>query len=150
MHAIRSIATGITIVTPVFFVICVIWLMISCFFYFASIRAEGNVVQLIERKVKDGDIYSAVFVFTDSSGITHTIKSKSGSNPPRFPVGTKVSVLYRTQDPENAFIEDRLIMWIVPLILIGLSLLYGAAAFFLVRWLQKKDARNSAAQTVKG
>jgi len=83
-------------------------------------------------------------VFTDESGKEHTIHSSAGSNPPRFPVGSTVSVLYRVSDPTDATIEDRFILWIAPTIMIGLSLLFGTVGFLLKNRPKKKEIRYAA------
>jgi hypothetical protein len=144
MFSLKSVSTTLMIMAPVVIVIMVVWLMVSCAILFSSARADGRVVQLIENGQRDNLIYIPVFVFRDGSGIEHTNRATGGSNPPRFPVGSKVSVLYRTQNPENGQIDDRLMLWVVPMIFIAISIFYGAVGYLISRALQKKDIRNTA------
>jgi len=110
----------------------------------AYARADGTVVQLIENGSGDNVIYIPVFVFQDKSGIQHTNQSSGGSNPPRFPVGSKITVFYPLQNPNGGLIEDRLLMWGAPLILIALSIFYGVIGLFVHRLLQKIEMQKAA------
>jgi hypothetical protein len=144
MSILLSIAKSWKILAPVFIAVMALWLMISCAILFSSVRAEGMVTQLIEKHSGDDVYYCPVTVFRDSSGVEHTIRSSGGSNPPRFPVGAKVSVLYRTQNPDAGYLEDRFMLWIAPSLLIVISVFYGAVGFIISRLLQKKESRNAA------
>ena len=90
----------ITILVPVFIVMMVVWLMISCIIFFLQYVLIWRVTQLVEKHAGD-DVYRPVFVFTDGSGVEHKISSSFGNNPPRFPVGSKVSILYQATDPDD-------------------------------------------------
>ena len=143
MSILKSIASW-KILAPVLIAIMVVWLMISCVIFISSIRATGRVVQLVQKGSGDDVYYCPVTVFRDTAGIEHTIHSSGGSNPPRFPVGSTVSILYRTQNPEASMIEDRFMMWIAPLLFIALGILYGSVGLAIDRWLQKKRSRYTA------
>jgi len=112
------------------------WLIYSWSVTHHSDRAQGTVVQLLERHYDD-TVFCPVFVFRDGSGTEHRVKSSVGSNPPRFPVGSEASVLYAPANPEDAQIEDPFILWTAPLICFGLSVLYGGAGFVIGRWPEK-------------
>src|SRR5476651_1945855 len=122
MSILKSIASW-KILAPALIAIMVAWLMISCSIFISSVRATGRVVQLVQKGSGDDMYYCPVTVFRDKAGIEHTIQASGGSNPPRFPVGSTVSILYRTQNPEAGRIEDRFIMWIAPLLFIALGIL---------------------------
>ena len=135
----EHIAKSSVILAPVFGVVMVVWLMISCAIYFSSTRADGNVIQLLEKMDSEkSSCYFPVFVFQDSVGIQHTNKASGGSNPPRFPVGKQISVLYRPSNPETGQIYDPLMFWFVPLIFIFISAFYGIGGYLISRWLSKK------------
>jgi len=140
MLALKSIASW-KILAPVIIVIMVSWLMISCVIYISSVRATGTVVKLVEKGSGDNICYYPVTVFRDTAGMEHTIHSSGGSNPPRFLVGSTVSVLYRTQNPDAGMIEDHFMMWIAPLLFIVLGIFYGCIGAAVGWWLKKKEAR---------
>ena len=144
MRILQTIAGSCKIVAPVGIVIMLVWLMVSCVILFSSVRADGTVVQSVERGSGDDLVYCPVFIFRDSSGFEHTNRATGGSNPPRFPVGSKVSVLYRTSNPDAAQIDDSFMLWICPLIFIALFGFYGTVGILIGRWLQKKGTRNAA------
>jgi hypothetical protein len=143
MSILKSIASW-KILAPALIAVMVTWLMISCVIFISSVRATGRVVQLVEKGSGDDVCYYPVTVFRDTAGIEHTIRSSGSSNPPRFPVGSTVSVLYRTQNPDAGMIEDRFMMGIAPLLFIALGVFYGSIGLVIGRWLQKKETRNAA------
>jgi hypothetical protein len=102
------------------------------------------VVQLVQDGSGDNVSFIPVFVFRDSSGIEYTNRSSSGSNPPRFPAGNTVSVLYRANNPGAGMIEDRVLMWVVPIVALALSIVYGSIGIVVDRWLKKKVTRNAS------
>ncbi len=112
------------------------WLIYSWSVTRHSDRVQGTVVQLLERHYDD-TVFCPVFVFRDRSGTDHRVQSSVGSNPPRFRVGSKVSVLYSSTNPDDAQIEDRFFLWTAPLICFGLSMLWGGAGFVIGRWPEK-------------
>jgi len=105
------------------------WFIYSWSVTHTSKRTVGHVVELVEKHYQD-IVYCPVFVFQDASGVEHTVHSTVG-NPPRFPVGSTVSVLYRESDPADAQIEDRFILWIAPVLFLGLSMIGGTVGFML-------------------
>jgi len=50
-------------------------------------------------------VYSIV-QFTDQAGVTHEVRTLTGSYPPHFAVGEKVDVFHRKGKPESARIAD--------------------------------------------
>jgi hypothetical protein len=142
MSILKSIASW-KILAPVLIAIMVTWLMISCVIFISSVRADGIVIQSVERGSGDNVVYCPVFVFRDSSGFEHTNRATGGSNPPRFPVGSKVSILYRTSNPDTGQIDDRFMLWICPLLFIALGIFYGSIGLTVDRWLKKKETKNA-------
>jgi hypothetical protein len=132
----KSIASW-RILAPTVIAIGILWLAISSIMSLAYIHTNGTVVQSIQNGSGDNAVYCPVFVFQDKSGVQHTNQTSSGSNPPRFPVGSKVTILYQEKNPSAGLIEDRLLMWLVPSIFIALGIFYGCVGFTVNRWLQK-------------
>ena len=118
--------------------------MASCVIFLADIRGTGTVVQLVQHGSGDGAYFCPVTVFRDAAGTEHTIRSSGGSNPPRFPVGSTVSILYRAQDPDAGMIEDRFMLWIAPSLLIVISVFFLAIGYIIGRLSQKKESQNAA------
>ncbi len=139
----ESIASS-RILAPTIIVIGVLWLAISSVMSLAYVRADGTVVQSIENGSGDNAVYCPVFVFQDKSGVLHTNQSSSGSNPPRFPVGSKVTILYPSQNPSGGTIEDLLLMWAVPSIFIALGIFYGVIGLLVHQLQQKKEIQKPA------
>jgi uncharacterized protein DUF3592 len=116
--------------------VMVIWLTVSFIISLTYQRASGKVMQLVQKGRGDHVYYCLVTVFRDATGTEHAIQSSGGSNPPRFPVGSAVTVLYRAQNPDSAMIQDRFVMWIVPSLIIVMGAFYGGIGFIVSRSLQ--------------
>ncbi|HAU28772.1 MAG TPA: hypothetical protein DCW68_01495 [Rhodospirillaceae bacterium] len=73
-------------------------------------------------------LYAPVVRFLDEAGTYHEFTSQVGSNPPRWPNGSGVEILYDPKNPETASISMPLVLWTKPLILaaIGSIMLLGA------------------------
>jgi len=113
------------LIAPVFAVVCVVWLSISGVLCHSYVRVNGRVVDQVPKGSGDNMCYCPVTVYRDVTGVEHTVHSSFGSNPPRFPVGSAVSVLYQPQNPDDGMIEDHLMLWTVPLIFFGLSIIFS-------------------------
>lgn len=141
----EKISTSLIGLAALFVAGTLLWLLCSFLFTHSSARANGKVVQLVEHHFTHDTevVYCPVFVFKDAAGLDHAIHSSAGSNPPRFPVGTSVSVLYQLRDPSNAHIEDRFILWIAPVILMAISVFYGAIGYVIGRGPRKAGREQS-------
>jgi hypothetical protein len=141
----QYISTGLIGLAALLFTGTFIWLICSLGWVLSSVRASGRVVQSVQRHLQDGDVvYCPVFAFQDAAGLDHTIHSSAGSNPPRFPVGSGVSVLYQTRDPANAHIEDWFILWKAPLMLMAFAGFHGAVGYVIGR-IPPKPCREQSA-----
>jgi hypothetical protein len=140
----ENISKGLIGLAALFVTGTLLWLLCSWLWTYSSVRTSGRVVQLVQRHDTDVDYYCPVFVFRDADGLDHTNHSLAGSNPPRFPVGTRVSVLYQPWDPSNAHIEDPFVLWIAPLILMAISVFYGAVGYVIGRRPQRSRREQSA------
>lgn len=140
----KCIATWKVLAPTIIALIMVVWLAISCVISLTYTQAAGRVVQLVQKGSGDDIYFCPVTVFRDAAGVEHTLHASGGSNPPRFPVGSAVTVLYRTQSPDTGMIQDRFMLWICPSLLIALGIFYGIIGIVVDRWLQKKGTRNAA------
>lgn len=138
----KCIATW-KILAPALIALMVVWLVASCVISLTYAPAAGKVVAMVQKGSGDGIYFCPVIAFRDAAGIEHTIRASGGSNPPRFPVGSTVSVLYRAQNPDAGIIEDRFLLWICPLLMMALGIFYGTTGMVVDRWLQKKGTRNA-------
>lgn len=77
-------------------------------------------------------IYAPVIRFPDTTGSFHEFTSPVGSNPPRWPNGSAIDVIYDPEHPEMASINQPMVLWRNPLILIaiGFVMLIGAILNF--------------------
>ena len=116
-----------------FIAIAGMWLMVSCFISIANVRGTGTVVRLVQQGHGNDVIYCPVAIFHDSAGIAHTISSSAGSNPPRFPVGSTVTILYKAQNPDGGMIEDRFMLWIAPSLIIVISTIFLSVGHIISR-----------------
>src|SRR5436189_923550 len=77
-------------------------LVVGWHFVRSAARADGRVIQMLERDGEQGKFYAPVFVFRDSSGVEHTVHSDTAGDPPEHHVGDTVHVLYSPQNPQGA------------------------------------------------
>ncbi|WP_206613484.1 DUF3592 domain-containing protein [Parahaliea mediterranea] len=87
-------------------------------------RAEGEVIDLVRSRSSDSTTYRPVVTFTSADGRKVEFTSSSGSNPPSFHRGEKVTVLYRPETPERARIESFFSLWGLALILGGMGTIF--------------------------
>ena len=96
-------------------------------------RAEGRVVKLVQEKDgRSSGVYFPVFVFCDSNGAEHEIRSSSGTYPPSYKVGESVTVLYTPDRPaETATLNGTFDLWGGPMI-VGLVGGFGMVISLLI------------------
>jgi hypothetical protein len=138
----KSIASS-RILALAIIAVMVVWLVISCFISLTFTHAAGRVERLVQKGSGNEVYYYPVTVFRDAVGTEHTIQSSGGSNPPRFPVGTAVTVLYRRGNPDAGMIQDRFVLWIAPLLFIAIGIFYTIVGNVVGRWLQNNRVRNA-------
>jgi hypothetical protein len=110
-----------------------IWLGKTALFVTSSVKAPGTVVEMERGSSNDGgSVYYPVYRFTDSSGVTHTQKTPTGSSRYSFEPGEKVTVLYDPKSPKISNIDSFGEIWLVPLSITGFGLFFGGFACF---WL---------------
>lgn len=97
----------------------VIWLGIgiysyvhSCSFVRTALRTQGVVIRLDKRHDDTSDTtYHPVIVFRDEHGDSQELSSTSGSYPPSYRVGDKLTVIYAPGHPRNAKIDGFFELW---------------------------------------
>ena len=97
-------------------------------------RAAGTVIEL-RSEVSDGDeVFYPVVRFTTAEGRSVEFVSSSGSSPPSESVGDEVEVLYDPDDPNDAQLSGFFHLWLWPLVLGPLGLIFGCFALFAPRF----------------
>ncbi|WP_455753857.1 DUF3592 domain-containing protein [Streptomyces griseorubiginosus] len=74
---------------------------------------------------RNGPAAHPVVEFTSADGTARTFRSSTGSNPPSYDKGDRVEVLYRADSPDDARINGFAYLWLLPLILGGIGLLFA-------------------------
>ena len=85
-------------------------------FVHSAARADARVIQMVEKHGEYGKLHAPVFVFRDANGAEYTVRSKTGTNPPKYQVGDTVSVLYSPENPERAKIDWFFSLWGLPFV----------------------------------
>lgn len=81
-------------------------------------RTSGTVIEMLAQTDKDGSTtYAPTFRFQDATGSPHTVSSALFSSPPEFHVGDAVTVLYRSDAPQDAKIDSYWQVWGLPTLL---------------------------------
>lgn len=121
-------STVFLIVGPVLLIAAMIAGLYTWSFSRNAVQAAGTVIEMRESKDSEsgGISYSPTFQFQDTSGVQHTVASHIYSSPPEFQVGDKVTVLYRTENPDGAVIDTFWQLWGLPAVLslIGIIFLF--------------------------
>ena len=105
--------------------------------------APGVVTELIQKRDSDGSVtYTPVTTFTADNGSTITFTSSFSSNPPSYDVGEKVEVLYAPDNPNEARIRGFGSLWLGPVILGGLGLVFSAIGFGITIALRLRAKRR--------
>lgn len=105
----------------------------------------GRVVSMVERRSSDGNVYYYPEVevrFPDET--SKKLQLTTGSWPPAYEVGQKVTVLYNAENPRDASIqssEGSLMRFLVTLITGVLGLAFIGASL-LVRWITKQEPQE--------
>jgi hypothetical protein len=98
----------------------------------AATAKPGVVTDLIRSRSSDSNAYYPLVRFEDDQGRLTEFLSSSGSNPPSYSRGERVSVLFIPGDAESARINGFFSLWGVTLIIAGLGgvfLMIGAGMF---------------------
>ena len=97
-------------------------------------RADGRIIQMLERGGEHGKLHAPVFTFRDASGTEHTVHSDSASDPPEYQAGDTVHILYSPTNPQNAKIDRFSSLWGLPLVTGLLAAFYTPVGLLLWHW----------------
>lgn len=89
-----------------------------------SVSSQGTVVELIRSRSSDSINYYPLVQFVTSDGQQVEFQSNSGSNPPLYDQGERVSVLYEPSSPQAAKINGFFSLWGGALIVSGIGLVF--------------------------
>ena len=119
-------------------------------------EAQGTVIELRADSGNHGTTFYPIIKFADQTGHGHTLYSSTGSYPPAYEVGERVSVLYDPANPKDARINSFVGLWLWPLILAvmgGLDVLTGLFLFFgvplIIAWAERRAAERPPQQAAK-
>jgi hypothetical protein len=134
-------AAAISVLFIVVGVVC----LIACGITFSHTRAflatakttSGRVIGLDPDTDSHHNItYHTVFTFTDDSNNAHTIRTSYAQRPQPYSVGDRIVILYPPDSPESARIRSFSSLWLAPVILVTVGLLFpvmGLLAFISAR-----------------
>lgn len=90
----------------------------------SRVATTGTVVELTDRITASGraSMICPVVEFTVASGEKIRFTSEFGSRPAGHKIGQSVNVRYDATDPQKAEIESTMNSWLVPLILVFMSM----------------------------
>lgn len=90
----------------------------------SRVATTGTVVELTDRITASGraSMICPVVEFTVPSGEKIRFTSEFGSRPAGHKIGQSVNVRYDAADPQKAEIESTMNSWLVPLILVFMSM----------------------------
>lgn len=131
-----------------FTVITVLWMVIAVYFWADSISkqstwstAESIVTKVATDDSENSNIRYSYFTFTDS-GKEYTVKSKMGASElPIYELGSKVEVIYPTNNPTMAEENTFIVQYLLPLGITFVAIVAGIFAlvlFLLYRMITKK------------
>ena len=114
--------------------IALVSVLVSWHFVRSAARANGRVIQMVERDGEHGKLYAPVFIFRDSSGVEHTVHSVTASDPPEHRVGDSVGVLYSPQNPQGAKTDRFFSLWGLPFVTGLLAAFYLPLGLLVWYW----------------
>lgn len=99
-----------------------------------SQKAKGTVIEMVYSRSTDESSggYSPVYQFRTLDGQTIVKEDNLSSNPPRFQVGQVIDVLYEPGNPNKARINKWFNLYLVPLILGFVGLIFGGLGLVIV------------------
>ena len=98
-------------------------------------RAEGTVVDLVYRS---GTAYPVVTYVSPSDGREYTFGASTGSWPPEYAVGERVTVVYDPDRPGKAHIDSWANRYLGPVICGGLGVVFTGIGGGLLIWERRR------------
>lgn len=126
----------------------VFWCLSVRSFIAEAQRAEGTVVDLVQSRSSSSNssssssTYRPVVQFRDARGAQIEFTSSSGSNPPSYSVGERVTVLYRASEPNRASIDGFFSLWGGPVIVGALGTVFLLVGGSMIVWIAAKQRRD--------
>ncbi|MBE8726537.1 DUF3592 domain-containing protein [Flavobacterium hungaricum] len=106
-----------------------------------AITVQGTVKELISSRSKNSTTYKPLVSFITKDGKQIEYTSSVSSNPPSYEVGEKVEIFYDPADPYDADINGFASLWLGPLVLGILGIIFFSIGFSIIlfgRMKQKK------------
>ena len=116
-----------------------VWAGLTFAFVSNAESATGVIVDFITTYDEDGESHYPVVPFTTNQLMRVEFKSSVGSGSvPR--IDSAVEILYDGANPEDARINSFTTIWLFPLIVTGLGVVFGAVGFggFFRQWQRKR------------
>jgi Protein of unknown function (DUF3592) len=115
----------------------------------AAVRADGEVVDVVQSSRIDNDgrrssTWCPAVQFTSETGGTLTFTAQTCSNPPSYRIGEHVDVLYRPGEPESAAIDGPAERWLLPLVVGGIGSVFMLIGLFIT--LPRLRSQRTAAE----
>lgn len=120
--------------------------------------AEGTVVELVGRQSCSTDddhrrtcstVYAPRVRFTTADGREIEYLSTNATSPPAYHEGQQVDVRYRPADPTDARIHSFVDLWLAPVIVGGIGVIFGVVAAALAFIPAALRRRAQAAATAR-
>mgnify|MGYP003993799809 FL=1 len=108
-----------------------------------ALHTTGEVIDLIKKKSDNSYVYAPQVSFQTNTGEQITFKSNMSTNPPAFSKGEIVNILYEEHNPKHAQIDSFSMLYIIPLSLVGMGIIFsllGIVPLFLL-YKRKKQIK---------
>ncbi len=141
-------STVFMLIGGVFLAACLI-LALICFLVVHFVeksreKCTETTTAIVIDNILEDDTYAPLFRYTAKNGKTYEEKSSYSSRPARYDIGDEAEIKYQPDDPENFYEPDDDFLWIVKLVLGGLSgLFFIIGAVFLGIGIKTKRSESS-------
>ena len=111
--------------------VCIITFVHTREFLASAKIAHGHVVRLDPNTSSHvPTTYYTVFTFLDDSEHPHTVRTSYAQSPPPYQAGDQILVLYPPDAPDDARIRSFSSLWLFPMILGAIGVVFPAAGLF--------------------
>lgn len=111
-----------------------------------ALMAEGTVLELISSRSSDSITYRPLVAFTGQDGQRYEFVSSSGSNPPSYARGERVTVLYSADNPNNAQLDGFFSIWGATIIFAALGGVFFAIGGGMMAFKWRGEKRRAYLQ----
>ena len=143
----RTTAIGMAFAASIMLVLAIVVGRMSYELDVIGQRTQGEVIQII---TTSDDMQRAVFQFSDMHGQIHTVEDRSQSSYTRYEIGQKLTLVYDQENPSGARKGTRVSLYLGPVLLGLMSLLFygGAALVWRFRSHFQKDYEARRGRTI--